>query len=158
MYDHILVPLDGSALAERALPHAEALATLSGSHIHLVQVVHLLSQLVGLAGPPDAGASIPSVNMQRLMDTTDREATAAEAYLARVGEGLREKGIEVSWEVRRGAAAGEIVQCVKDLGIHLVTLSTHGRSGLGRLLFGSVALNVVRDAGVPVLLIRPDGA
>ena len=156
MYDRILVPLDGSPLAEAALTHGEVLAASLGSQIHLLQVVHLLSQLVGLAGPSDAGATIPPVNMEVLMETTEREAALAEAYLARIGEGLKAKGLTVSWEVRWGNAAAEIVQCTQDQGIGLIALSTHGRSGLGRLLFGSVAQRVVRDVGVPVLLIRPD--
>ena len=156
MYDRILVPLDGSPLAEAALTHGEVLAASLGSQIHLLQVVHLLSQLVGLAGPSDAGATIPPVNMEVLMETTEREAALAEAYLARIGEGLKAKGLTVSWEVRRGSAAEEIVQCTQDQGIGLIALSTRGRSGLGRLLFGSVAQRVVRDVGVPVLLIRPD--
>ena len=93
--------------------------------------------------------------MEVLMETTEREAALADAYLARIGEGLKAKGLRVSWEVRWGNAATEIVQCALDQGIGLIALSTHGRSGLGRLLFGSVAQRVVREAGVPVLLIRP---
>ena len=59
MYERILVPLDGSSLAEAALTHGEALATSLGSEVYLLQVVQMLSQLVGLAGPSDAGATIP---------------------------------------------------------------------------------------------------
>ena len=156
MYDRILVPLDGSPLAEAVLPHAEGLASTLGSRIHLVQVVHQLSQLVGLAGPSDATAALPAINMEVLIETTEREAVMADAYLQRVAEGLQSRGLEATWEVRRGNPGSELIQCVQDQDIQLVAISTHGRAGLGRFLFGSVANRVAREAGVPVLLIRPE--
>ncbi|MBI4337644.1 MAG: universal stress protein, partial [Chloroflexi bacterium] len=65
--------------------------------------------------------------------------------------------LQVEWETRRGDAASQIIRYVKERGIDLVAISTHGRSGLSRLVFGSVAEKVLREAGVPVLLIKPDG-
>lgn len=156
MYQRILVPLDGSTLSEAVLPYAEELASRLGSALHLVQVVPMLSQLIGLAGPSDVGATIPPQNLEVLLETTEHEAARAEVYLERVGKSLRDQGLTVSWEVRRGNAAAEIIQCVHDQSIDTVAISTRGHSGLGRLLFGSVASRVVRDAGVPVLAIKPE--
>jgi nucleotide-binding universal stress UspA family protein len=156
MYQRILVPLDGSALSEAVLPYAEDLASRLGSAIHLVQVVPMLSQLIGLAGPSDVGATIPPQNLEVLLETTEHEAVRAEAYLEGIGESLRKQGLTATWEVRRGNAATEIIQCVHDRAIDTVAVSTRGRSGLGRLFFGSVASRVIRDAGVPVLVIKPE--
>ncbi len=119
------MPLDGSELAEAALPYAKTLAEKFGATLLLVRVVDI-----------DAPAEI---------------AADARDYLARVG---KEIGLAVDIVVRYGDPAAEIVDLVLELPEAMITMTTHGRSGIGRWLFGSVADRVVRTAGVPVFLIR----
>jgi nucleotide-binding universal stress UspA family protein len=78
----------------------------------------------------------------------------AEEYLAPLAVELRNKGLRATIQVRRGEPDEEIVRVAKETGADLIAMSTHGRSGLGRLLFGSVAEAVLRHADVPVFLLR----
>jgi len=78
----------------------------------------------------------------------------AEEYLAPIAAELRGRGIDATWEVGRGTAATAILDAGKAFGADVIAMGTHGRSGLGRLLFGSVAEQVLRHGSVPVLLIR----
>jgi nucleotide-binding universal stress UspA family protein len=78
----------------------------------------------------------------------------AQEYLAPVAVELRNKGVRVTTEVRSGAPAQEIVAAAREAGADLIAMSTHGRGGLGRLIFGSVAEAVLREAEIPVLLMR----
>ena len=138
MYGTILVPLDGSPLGERALPYATAIAKAAGAHLRLVRV---------------APAAAPS---------------GAAEYLRRVAAALSRPPVSptVSTAALAGDPATEILAEARRTGAGLVALSTHGRSGLGRWLYGSVADAVLRRAGVPVLLVpaacppawRPEGA
>ena len=73
---------------------------------------------------------------------------------ARVPVELRNRGVRVRAQVRRGEPADEIVSAASEAGADLIAMSTHGRSGLGRLLFGSVAAAVLRQADIPVFLLR----
>jgi nucleotide-binding universal stress UspA family protein len=147
MYTRILVPLDGSKLAERALPVAEELTRLMRTPLHLVRVVdptELDLRGYGIYETVLAqGASSPFL--------TD-EAAAAHAYLERMTAREIEQGLGASSEVRHGIAAREIV-AVAQPGDFIV-MSTHGRGGLARWFLGSVAEEVVRRAPVPVLMIR----
>jgi nucleotide-binding universal stress UspA family protein len=78
----------------------------------------------------------------------------AEEYLAPLAVELRNKGVRVETRVRRGQPADEIIAAARATGADLIAMSTHGRSGLGRLVFGSVAEAVLRQAGIPVFLLR----
>jgi nucleotide-binding universal stress UspA family protein len=78
----------------------------------------------------------------------------AEEYLPPIAAELRGRGIDADWEVRHGSPATTILAVAKSWGADLIAMSTHGRSGLGRLLFGSVAEHVLRHADVPVFLMR----
>jgi nucleotide-binding universal stress UspA family protein len=77
-----------------------------------------------------------------------------EKYLAPLAAELRGRGIDATWEVRRGVAATAILAAAKSFRADLIAMSTHGRRGFGRLLFGSVAEQVLRHADVPVFLMR----
>jgi nucleotide-binding universal stress UspA family protein len=83
-----------------------------------------------------------------------RRERDAEEYLARLAAGLQARGIDVTWKVRSGHVADAIASTARATGADVIAMSTHGRSGLGRLLFGSVAEQVLRQADVPVLLLR----
>jgi nucleotide-binding universal stress UspA family protein len=153
MYEHVLVALDGSRAAERVLPHTEALARAFGSKITLVRATvsaeTLLAETAGSG--PAAGDMAPVIDPTPIVDI-DREA--AEDYLGGIAERLRTHGVTVETEHPEGPAATEIVERANALGVSLIMMTTHGRSGLGRVLFGSVADSVLRHARCPVLLVR----
>lgn len=134
----ILVPLDGSELAEMALPYAEELAKRLNGEVLLMRAA--LAR-VGPGGDP----VIAQV----------RAVTEAETYLAEVEAQLTARGIKAQSVVPYGSPAQEIVDEARIRNTDLIVMSTHGRSGLGRLVSGSVADEVLRKSGVPVLLIKP---
>ncbi|MBI2166345.1 MAG: universal stress protein, partial [Chloroflexi bacterium] len=80
----------------------------------------------------------------------------AQTYLDWTAKALRQRGVEVEGVLRRGLPAREIVRYAREEGADIIAISTHGRSGLGRLVFGSVADQVLRESGRPILLIRPE--
>jgi nucleotide-binding universal stress UspA family protein len=124
MYRRIVVPLDGSPLAEASLSYAAALAHLGPSAVYLVQ-----------AAPPGGEAE-------------------ASSYLEAVAARLRARGRPVEVVVASGEAAQTILWQVKCLHADLVVMSTHGRSGPARLILGSVASEVLHRSARPVLLVR----
>jgi nucleotide-binding universal stress UspA family protein len=130
----ILVPLDGSVLAERALPLARRLAAADGGRLVLLWV---------LRAPPAGAAGDP------LREVAPRRE--AEAYLRRLAAGPEAPPAEPV--VLEGEAAPTILAEARRRGVDAIVLSTHGRSGIGRWLYGSVADAVMRHAAVPVLLV-----
>lgn len=140
----ILVPLDGSALAERALGPARQLAAAfaarsGGQHAALVLIRVVPERL------PE----------ERALQAAETEA--AERYLCMVADRLRDRGESVLVEAVAGAAAEAILAQTTLWRAELVVMATHGRGGVGRLLHGSVADAVVRGARVPVLLVPARG-
>jgi nucleotide-binding universal stress UspA family protein len=125
MIGTVVVPLDGSELAELALPYAQAIAQKSNAPLHLLRVV-----------PMDAAAA------------TEEDAR----------EYLRQKGHQigdwVQFSLRMGDAAEQIIDGTDEMIDPIIVITTHGRSGIGRWLHGSVADRVVRGSGSPVLLLR----
>jgi nucleotide-binding universal stress UspA family protein len=142
VYKRALVPLDGSPVAEAIVPFILEIAGPLDMAVRLLHVVEPIRSVVG----DGAGPVIVDDPVARQRD--------AEEYLAALAAELRARGIDASWEVRRGAAATAILAAAKSFGADLIAMSTHGRSGLGRLLFGSVAEQVLRHADVPVFLMR----
>jgi nucleotide-binding universal stress UspA family protein len=143
----ILVPLDGSPLAESVLAPVAALARITGAKVSLVQIV----QPVLLATDP--ALPLPSGYDDQL---TAIQRDAAQDYLRDIAEELRKQGIEASGTaVLGGATAATILDLARPERVGLVALATHGRGGVRRLVLGSVADKVVRGAEVPVLIIRP---
>jgi nucleotide-binding universal stress UspA family protein len=153
MYEHLLVALDGSPHAERVLEHAEALATAFRSTITLLRATVAAETL--LAQTASSGTSLGDA--AAFVDPTpileaDREA--AVEYLNGVAARLRQHNLTVTTEHPEGPAADEIVERARALGVSLILMTTHGRSGLGRVVFGSTADSVLRHAPCPVLLVR----
>jgi nucleotide-binding universal stress UspA family protein len=145
MYSKILVPLDGSTLAEQALTHALDVAQKFGSEIHLIQVIVQYS-----------GAITP-YELDYKMTETFREAAIREAheYLRRVERQFTSKGIRpVITKVIEGMVAESILEYSTHHGIELIVMATHGRSGINRWVFGSVAEKVLRASECPVFLVR----
>ncbi len=137
MYRRILVPLDGSDFAERALPHAEALARRFSSEILLLRVEE----------------PIPGVGEARYPEEV-REA--AHRYLSRLVEPLRLRSFRVRELVEYGEPAETILRVMEEAGADLVVMATHARAGLPRLFTGSVAERVLRSSRKPVLLVPPN--
>lgn len=133
----ILVPLDGSPLAERALPYAETLARRTGARLVLLRTVE--AHALTVRGRSEARGAL---------------MIEAETYLDGVAARLRERGFSVDLVLSDGNAAEEIEEEIVLRAIDLVVMATHGRSGLGRWVYGSVAECVLHLAEVPVLLVR----
>lgn len=143
MYKHILIPLDGSDLAEQAVTEARKLIGPE-TRITLFQVIRLPLPVMS----PDVGLSMPVIEMDDLMNE-------AMAYLNKVAAELAAEGIEAKCEVvEADNVADAITAFARGHGVDLIIKTTHGRGGLSRLVFGSVAEGVVRHAPCPVLLIR----
>jgi nucleotide-binding universal stress UspA family protein len=138
----ILVPLDGSALAEAALPRVAELARLTNARLTLLQVI----------GPPMP--ELTAFEIARLPEDDGELAAEAEAYLRRVAATLHERGLDVDTAVRFGDPAACIAEETALNHHDLVAMSTHGRSGIDRLVVGSVADRVLRTARAPLLLFR----
>jgi nucleotide-binding universal stress UspA family protein len=92
--------------------------------------------------------------MKVVLDDLETRRREAEEYLAPIAAALRAQGVDTSWAIRHGRPTDEILAAAAESGAHLIAMATHGRTGLGRLLFGSVAEAVLRHAPVPVFLIR----
>lgn len=144
MIRRVLVPLDGSALAESVLPAVQALATLTGAGVTLLQAVAPLEPLLVL--PEDRG--------ELALDRAEQAAAErdAVAYLATVARRLTEQHLIVDSRVVTEPPAGAIIRI--GMTVDLIAMATHGRSGVGRWVFGSVADKVLHGATVPVLLVR----
>ncbi len=145
MFHRIVVPLDGSELAERALDRATELARLTNAPIHLVRVIDL--------GRIDGrGSLVWGLSPWALQRALDEEQQVSLDYLERTSKRLKDQGVETFAEVRHGSTPDEIVAATEPGDV--IVMSTHGRGGLARWFLGSVAESVVRHALGPVMLIR----
>jgi len=142
MYKRILLPLDGSALAEQALPYAVAQAERFGAELILLKVLEpLLSKSHGS----------PQAAIEQAEELT---SALAREYLERVAVGAQEHGIPVRVVTIEGRPRVEIVRFAETNQVDLIVICTRGLSGVSRWLMGSVADRVVRGASIPVLLVR----
>jgi nucleotide-binding universal stress UspA family protein len=146
-FTHILIPLDGSELAEQALPHALALGRLTQAEFTLLQAV---APVIRAYGTELYGAGWDDQALEQVR-------AGAQAYLDRIAAALRAKGPQVRTAVVDGQAAYAILEYARGQAVDLIALATHGRSGVARWLLGGVADKVARAATLPVLLYRPQG-
>jgi nucleotide-binding universal stress UspA family protein len=147
-FSHIVVPLDGSQLAEESVPLAARLATLSDARITLLRVV-----------VPQLAAGHPSVVFQFSVDALERYQSEAKRYVDAVAGRFRGAIPSIDGVVIVGESPTRtILEWSEEHGANLIAMSTHGRSGFRRFMLGSVADKVVRGAEVPVLLTRPGDA
>lgn len=148
MFKRILVPLDGSELAEKALPYAEALAQKFGAELILLRVLLMMPEVVG--GPHGM--------IFHGRPTQDRHNvnTCVNTYLKGVMKPLREMHLlPARTVVLESPSAGEaIIDLACQERVDLIVMSTHGRSGLSRLVYGSVANKVLQHAPCPVFLVK----
>ena len=142
----ILVPLDGSPLAESIMEEAKTFARITESELMLVMIVLPLPILLPpYAWPPET-----------LTQSPEHRELAARQYLEAVMKQLKNEGLAVQSRVRTARkVTREILQVAKDEECNMVAMATHGSSGLDRMMLGSVADQVVRHADIPVLLLRP---
>jgi nucleotide-binding universal stress UspA family protein len=144
----VLVPLDGSGLADRILPHVVALAKKLSLEVTLIRAYMV---------PPDTYIVGDGLYMDALASQRAAFKQEIDDYLTGKTEEIRAAGLNrVSPVAIHGDAAGEIIDCARNTQNSLIAMSTHGRSGLGRWLMGSVAEKVVQHSRDPVLLIRPE--
>ncbi len=141
MYKRVLIPLDGSPLAEQALPHAIAQTRHSQAELILLRAVEPFAHARGLS----------LGNLKRI---EQQASTWAREYLERLAADIRQQDIPVREVTIYGRAHVEIAQFTESNQVDLIVMSTRGQSGLSRWLMGSVADRVVRGATVPVLLVR----
>jgi len=144
MYNTILVPLDGSKRAEAILPHVEVLAQRHGAKVVLLQVVEPV-QLV--AGPE-------MIYLEQYQEEFEQRAKEAASYLAGLKGAFGEKGIEVRTSVVHGPIVEAISEAAARENADLITIASHGRTGLSRVFYGSVAAGVLHRVDRPLLVIR----
>jgi len=168
MYESILLPLDGSKLAEVAVPYVEELALALKSTVHLLAVVPSPAGRSGGAFRA-AAAYLSSLQLPRSEEDLDlaqhpiykeSEMASLEADAKRlllpVAERLKSKNIPTEVAVSFGRPAGGILHYAKDMRINMIVMCTHGEGGPDPYAFGPTADRVARRATVPVMLIRPE--
>ncbi len=149
MFRHLLVPLDGSDLSEFALPPALELASCLKSKITLLRVVHSPNFLAA------AGSDFAELY---IIFREDMQQEAAN-YIQEKQSALQAEGYQVSSRIVEGDSVADIILNTADeLAVDTIVMSTHGRGGLSRFVFGSVADKVLQHAKVPLLLIRAQNA
>ncbi len=141
----ILVPLDGSKLGEVAIPYAEALAQVLGAELILFRAFITPILPVGYEG---------RMSTTTLKETEEHIRASAMAYLDNLGKAFQEKGLRTLSVVREGSAPEQILEYAETNGIDLIAMSTHGRSGIGRWVLGSVTDKVLHAGDTVVLTIR----
>lgn len=145
VYRKVLVPLDGSPLAETVIAHVRMLADCCGTEILLLQIVVDPVYDLVLSGPKLATATHAQVSAQRAV---------SQEYLNRIAANLATQGIQTTTLVREGVVAETILSCAEEYHADLIALATHGVNTPTGWQLGNVAYRIVHDAPVPVLLIR----
>jgi nucleotide-binding universal stress UspA family protein len=142
VYKRAVVPLDGSPVAEAIIPFILEIAGPLDLEVVLLRILQPI--------PPEVIEGSRHV----VVEDVQARGMDAEEYLAPIAAELRGKGVRVRTLVRRGEPAAEIVEAAREADADLIAMTTHGRSGLRRLIFGSVAEAVLRRAELPVFLMR----
>lgn len=146
MFQHILIPLDGSTFGEQALGYATTLARQFNATITLC---HVILQ-------PQGAPMLAAEASELTSDIENRALTSAVEYLESKAAVLRATGLTVNLHTAQSNSVPQaILDAIRTENADTVVMSTHGHTGLGRWMFGSVAERVVRHSPVPVLLVRP---
>jgi len=147
MYKKILAPLDGSELAECALEHVRTVTKgRRAPKVILLQVI------------PFPAHPAHTLSDELIRSESEKAEANARDYLAKVADSLRADGIAVDTAIVRGGPAEEILDYAKENKVDLIVMSTHGRSGVSRWVFGSVAERVLRHSATPVLIVPSFGS
>jgi MFS family permease len=137
----ILVPLDGSVTSEAVLSHARTLAKADGSEIVLLQVANSAAEIF----------NDPAIAADDILAVESADKTYMETLLAR----LKSEGVNASVEIREGPISETILSVAQEMKVDMIAMSTHGRTGMQKLLMGSVTEWMIKHSPVPVLVIRP---
>jgi nucleotide-binding universal stress UspA family protein len=141
----LVIPLDGSALAEEALPTAQALATRLGVPLHLITAIDVLREIPAELGP------VVAFDRGVYDKTRTQLDAAATSRLTQVSDQLQRDGLHVTTEIVHGSPFAAIADAVHPGDV--IVMTSHGRGGVRRWLLGSVAEKLVREAPVPVVLV-----
>jgi nucleotide-binding universal stress UspA family protein len=147
MYQRILVPLDGSKRAERIMPHVEKLAQSLESTLILLRV----------AEPSDNIVAPHGSQADMYIQSLERWAEEARGYLKGIQGEFRQKGIKARILVEKGPVVNAIINAAIREEADLIAIASHGRSGLSRAFYGSVAAGVLQKVDRPLLVIRARG-
>jgi nucleotide-binding universal stress UspA family protein len=149
MYKKMLVPIDGSLRSEVVVRHAAETAKALGCSVRLLTVVDLTKK-----NGQKNGSNVNDANDEAAsLAWVETEIEQAEGYLRPVAERLNEQGLNPEMEVRFGNPGEEILKAASEYGSDIIAMATRSRRGVARLVFGSVADQVLRESHVPVLLI-----
>lgn len=144
MYHTIVVPLDGSKRAEAILPHVEQLAQRYTAVVILCQVVEPVPHGVGLDG----------AHLMLAATELTRETDEAESYLADWQAEFQKRGLKAKTQVVHGCPADAIIEVAESENADLIAMASHGRTGLSRVFYGSVAAAILNRVDRPLLLVR----
>jgi nucleotide-binding universal stress UspA family protein len=151
MFEKVLVCLDGSRLSEQIMPKIMEEARAFGKVV-LLRVIPNPDSSVPLGVP-----GVPGIPMRTdvMLKAFEEEVAEAPKYLEGLSQQLRVKGVDVECVVLQGRPNENIVEYAQENHFGLIAIATHGHGGLRRVIFGSTAEYVLKNSGVPVLVIRP---
>lgn len=144
MYRKILVPLDGSPRAEQILPHVEGLLRENESEIVFLQVVR----------PSVVSDGYKGILVEKSKEESQKNIEAAKGYLSTIEGRFRSSGVTTQQYTENGSVVETIINIAQQENVDLIAMASHGRSGLSRVFYGSVAAGVLQCVDRPLLLIR----
>jgi nucleotide-binding universal stress UspA family protein len=151
VYQRILVPHDGSAFAERVLPHVTELAKKFGAEVHLLEVIPI--QASGLLAPELSVDAEPDLALEALEEAQESLRDAGRARLEGLATHLKHEGINARWSVVEGDPVHEILEYAKAHEIDLIGMASHGRTGFARAILGSVTDAILRRGNRALLVV-----
>lgn len=152
MFKKIMVCLDGSKLSEQILPFATDIAVKYGAGVVLFHAVH---EPVAFVPPMLPGMESAYIETNDVITDMNKQEKDAEKYLEQVAESLKETGLMIECATVIGDASQSIVAYAEENEVDLIAIATHGRGGIKRAVFGSVADYVIRESGHPTIVIHP---
>ena len=157
MYRKLLIPLDGSELAECVLPHVETLINGCGvEEIIFVRVVEPVTLPTGTL--TDGAAVFTEADAMKTRKSIDaRNEAEAKQYLQGMLDRFKSGGLKVDMALLRGKSADELIDYIQKSDADLVIIASHGRSGISRWIYGSVAERLLRSVCIPLLMVRAPG-
>jgi nucleotide-binding universal stress UspA family protein len=153
--DKILVPLDGSTQSETILTHIENIAPKLKARVYLLKVVEPTYHIVPVYDEATYYGGTGMIEIPYTEEEMKPIKAAAEEYIESVKRKLTAEGIKTSYKVKVGLAAEEIIEAEEEMGVDMVAMSTHGRSGFGRWEHGGIADKVLHGGNKPLLFVRP---
>ncbi len=155
MYKKILVPLDGSDLAECVLPHVENLA--KGGGVQEVTFLRVVEPVTYMPGDWSGSGDTIAFSWKYIEAINSENKREAEKYLEQLVSRTKYDGVNVQSRLITGKAAESIAEYATKNEVDIIVIATHGRSGVSRWIWGSVADKILRSSCVPVLMVRAPG-